>query len=269
MNQYVYRQLRYKTPISMLVIISPAKNLRSTDQSMAGSQPPRFLDQSEKLIGKLRRQSRKKLQALMKISPKLAEENYQRYQDFNPIHTSENSKAAIYTFNGDVYQGMEIDTFTKPQIKYTQDHLRILSGLYGLLKPNDLIQPYRLEMGTSIAVGRKKNLYAFWKDTLTEQLNQDIKDSGDKILLNLASDEYWKAIDSSKLDVDIIKANFKEFRNGKYMFLSYDAKRARGMMTKYVLQNKVTTIAQLKKFNTNGYVYNPELSEGNQLIFTK
>lgn len=253
----------------MLVIISPAKSLREAPSKSAMHSQPDFIEKSERVAKKLKSLSRKKLSSLMSISSTLADQNYQRFQEFTPEHTIENSQPAVLTFDGDVYKGLESENWNTSTQKYAQDHLRILSGLYGLLRPYDLIQPYRLEMGTKINVGRKKNLYEFWKTDVTQRLLDAIEEGGHSILLNLASDEYYKALDSKKIPIPIIKANFKEWRNGEYKFLSYNAKRARGFMTQFVLKNKIETVEQLKSFSEEGYAFNPELSSEQQLIFTK
>jgi cytoplasmic iron level regulating protein YaaA (DUF328/UPF0246 family) len=170
---------------------------------------------------------------------------------------------------GDVYRGLDANTLSQRGLIQAEGHLRILSGLYGVLRPFDLIQPYRLEMGTRLQIRRKKNLYEFWGTKLTESINSDVEASGSEFIINLASDEYWKAIDQNILNVPVIKINFREFRNGEYKFLSFNAKRARGLMARFLLENNITSKQDILAFNTEDYVFNPDLSQENSLIFTR
>lgn len=253
----------------MITILSPAKNLNEETPSIKNPTIPRLLEKTEMLISKLKTYSRPKLMELMKISQQLATLNHQRYRQFTMEHTRDNATPAIYTFNGDVYRGLEVETLSEPAIKYARQHLRILSGLYGVLRPQDLIQPYRLEMGTKLPVRRKKDLYQFWGNDLTELINEDIKKSGSSHVINLASDEYWSALDEKALLAPVIKVNFYEWRKGQYRFLSFNAKRARGSMTRYILENEVKDIYTLKGFDRDDYHFNEDLSDENTLIFTR
>lgn len=253
----------------MLVIISPAKSLKSDLKPSDSTHLPRFLSKSEVIVRKMSKLSKPKLKSLMHISDALAVENQARFQQFNADHDQDNSRPAVELFDGDVYKGMEVDGWNKTTHRYAQEHLRILSGLYGLLTPQDLIQPYRLEMGTKIGFGRKKNLYEFWRPDITQTLIHDMNQTKNQVLLNLASDEYWKAVDAKSLPFPVIKANFKAERDGKIKFISFDAKRARGMMAKWVFDHKIQKVEQLKAFNVANYTYREELSTEKELIFVR
>ena len=253
----------------MLTFISPAKNLKDAPEMLPKSTLPRRLEMTAKIIAKLKRQSNKSIKSLMKLSDALVALNVQRYQNFDLNHNESNSWPAITMFNGDVYQGLDTSSLGVSQFNFIAKNVRILSGLYGLLRPKDLIQPYRLEMGTKISIGRKANLYQFWQEEVTKLVKQDLEAGKHKLILNLASDEYWKCVNIKSIDVPIIKANFKEFRNGQYKFLSYDAKRARGMMLRYIIDHKIDDAHDLLGFDTAGYAFNPELSSENSLIFTR
>lgn len=253
----------------MIAVLSPAKNLNANPKSFPNHSIPRLLDESEVLIAKLKTYSKPKLEKLMGISTSLALLNQQRYQSFEKTHTLNNSSPSIFTFNGDVYQGLEPESLSDDQIEYANRHVRILSGLYGLLRPLDLMQPYRLEMGTSLPIRRKKNLYQFWGKQITELLNQDISEGGHDVIINLASDEYWKSIDESALKAPVVKVNFREWRKGQYRFLSYNAKRARGMMTRFIIENEIDQIEHLKGFDIDDYHFNDELSSEDSFIFTR
>ena len=253
----------------MIAVLSPAKSLEDNPKQFVTSSQPRLIDKSQLLINKLQKVSVVKLRKLMNISAPLALLNKRRYLDFDPNHSKENSHNAVFTFIGDVYRGLDASSFSDEELLEAQDHIRILSGLYGLLRPLDLIQPYRLEMGTSLPVRRKKNLYDFWGDDLANLLNEDALKSNSQYILNLASDEYWKAVNEKKLTLPVIKANFKEWRNGQYKFLSFNAKKARGLMAQYVVKNKIVDIEGLKGFNLEDYHYNEDLSTEKSLIFTR
>jgi len=252
----------------MKIIISPAKSLdfESKVPTSLHTQP-RFLEQAEKLNKKLKTLSRKKLSDLMKISDDLAALNYERNQTWQTPFTKENSKQAIYAFTGAVFQGIDVQTLSEEKIPLLQENLRILSGLYGLLKPLDLIQPYRLEMGTRLKVGTKDNLYKFWDDTVAKALNDELAD--DELLVNLASTEYFKVIPKKVLKVDMITPVFKDFKNGEYKTIMTYAKMARGYMVRYIIENNVKTIEDLKGFNVEKYRFSEELSKGNELVFTR
>lgn len=254
----------------MLIIISPAKTLdfqkeiSNTDFSI-----PENLAKSELLVNTLKKKSPKKLSELMNISPKLAQLNHGRFQEWHLPFSHDNARQSVFVFKGDVFVGLDIDRFLREDLNYAQDHLRILSGLHGLLKPLDLIQPYRLEMGTKLKYRRKNNLYEFWGDLITEMLQSAIDSQNDDILINLASDEYFKSIKTKKLKANIITPVFKDFKNGEYKFLSFFGKKARGMMTRYILLNKINKVDDLKFFEEDGYYYNDNLSKGNELVFTR
>ncbi|MDX1684168.1 MAG: peroxide stress protein YaaA [Saprospiraceae bacterium] len=253
----------------MITVLSPAKNLNTDIERKVQYSQPRHLKQSAQLISKLRTFSKPKLQDLMSISKDLALLNQQRYQAYDEVHSLDNSTPAVFTFSGDVYRGLEAEHLDDKTLDYMNDHLRILSGLYGILRPFDLIQPYRLEMGTSLPVRRKKNLYEFWGDTLTNTLNEDIRASKSSHVVNLASDEYWSAINTKQLTVPVIKVNFLEWRKGKYRFLSFNAKRARGMMTRFIMEERIEEPENLIGFDIDNYHYNSDLSDERTYIFTR
>ncbi|MCH9659825.1 MAG: peroxide stress protein YaaA, partial [Bacteroidetes bacterium] len=208
---------------------------------------------------KLESKSKKSIGTLMHLSDNLAELNYQRYKDFSVPFTKENARPAVFAFNGDVYQGLDAYTLPKGKLDKLQASLRILSGMYGLLRPLDLMQPYRLEMGTSLKVGRKKNLYEFWKKTLTLQLNDELKEG--ELFLNLASNEYFKALDPKELKVPVVSPVFKDFKNGKLKIISFFAKKARGSMTRYCIDTDASTYEDILGFNYDGYAYSEEYTQ--------
>lgn len=254
----------------MISIISPAKTLDfDTETPVKTTSQPEFVKESEKIISKLKRTSRRKISNLMDLSRQLTELNYERYQNWEPDFNSENSRQAIYAFKGDVYLGLDAYSLNVNEISFSQEHLRILSGLHGILRPLDLIQPYRLEMGTDLKIGRRENLYQFWKDKIYKELNKAIEESGSKILLNLASDEYFNAVDTKKLKAEIAKCVFKDFKNGQYKVLSFFAKKARGQMARFIMQNKVNDLEGLKNFQTDGYLYSEEESSKNKFVFLR
>ncbi len=252
----------------MKIIISPAKSLdfESKVPTSLHTQP-RFLEQSEKLNKKLKTLSKKKLSDLMSISDDLARLNYERNQEWKTPFTPKNAKQAIYAFTGAVFQGIDVNSIGEEKLPLLQDRLRILSGLYGLLKPLDLIQPYRLEMGTRLKVGRKDNLYKFWDITLAKSLNNELKE--DELLINLASTEYFKVLPKKALKVPMITPVFKDFKNGQYKTIMTYAKMARGFMVRYIIDNNVQTIDELKGFDIEGYGFSEEMSKGNELVFTR
>ena len=252
----------------MKIIISPAKSLDF--ESNAPTQlytQPRFLEQSEKLSKKLKTISKKKLGELMKISDDLAALNYDRNQTWQTPFTVDNAKQAIYAFTGAVFKGIDVASLSEEKIPELQEKLRILSGLYGLLKPLDLIQPYRLEMGTKLPVGSTENLYKFWDHTLVDSLNEELADK--ELLVNLASTEYFKALPKKALKVPMITPVFKELKNGEYKIVMTYAKTARGLMVRYILDNNIQTIAGLKGFNIDNYRFSEALSTENDLVFTR
>lgn len=254
----------------MLIVISPAKTLKmDINATIDFYSMPKYLDQSQKIADTLKKKSVKKLEAIMGISTQLAQLNYERFQQWHTPYNSDNAKQAIFAFRGDVYTGLDVDNLSLSDLEYTQGHLRILSGLYGVLKPMDLILAYRLEMGTHITIGRKKNLYDFWGKIITAGINSSLEDQNDNILINLASNEYFKSIDKKLLNAQIITPVFKDFKNGEYKMISFFAKKARGMMSRYILLNKLKSIDDLKHFEEDGYFYNENLSKEYAPVFTR
>lgn len=244
----------------MKIVVSPAKSLdlESKLPTSRGTQP-KFLAEAETLNSKLERKSKKAIGELMSISDSLAELNYHRYKDFSTPFTKKNARPAVYTFAGDVYQGLDAYTIPESKIELLNDTLRILSGMYGILRPLDLIQPYRLEMGTRLKINKKNNLYEFWGDQVTNALNDELEDG--ELLLNLASQEYFKVIDSKKIKVPVISPVFKDFKNGKLKIISFYAKKARGSMARYVINNDIKTLSGLKGFDCDGYGYSEQHTE--------
>ncbi|MCF6170042.1 MAG: peroxide stress protein YaaA [Bacteroidales bacterium] len=254
----------------MLTIISPAKTLdmKAETNSQVKSQPA-LLDKSRKLIALLKKKKAEELSQLMGISPKLAQLNFERFQEWVTPHVIEKSRPAVFAFRGEVFTGLNIDTFSEVDLTYTQNHLRILSGLYGLLRPMDSIMAYRLEMGTKLSVGQKKNLYEFWGDEITGQLNKALKADKSGIVVNLASNEYFKSIHAKKLNAWIITPVFKDNKNGQYKVISFFAKKARGHMLRFILKNKLSKPEDLKHFEEDGYYFNDSLSNQNTFTFTR
>lgn len=254
----------------MLLLISPAKTLDFDSPACTEMfSQPELLEYAEPLVDKLKKMSPKKLEDLMSISNKLAIMNADRYQNWQPPFTPDNAKQAVLAFKGDVYQGLEAEDFTQADFDFAMKHLRILSGLYGLLKPLDLIQPYRLEMGTKLPVNRKKNLYEYWGNTITNHINDAVDHLGHKHILNLASQEYYKAVKPKELKVPVIHVDFKEEKNGQYKLISFYAKKARGLMSKFIIKNQISDIAQIKSFNYEGYGFNDILSTEDHWVFTR
>ena len=252
----------------MKIIISPAKSLDFENKAPTSLYTqPLFLEKSEKLNKKLKTLSKKKLSELMKISDDLSALNYNRNQTWQTPFTSENAKQAIYAFTGEVFRGIDVNSLQEEKLPLLQNNVRILSGLYGLLKPLDLIQPYRLEMGTKLKVGRKDNLYKFWDDTVAKALNKELED--DELLVNLASTEYFKVISKKVLKVPMITPVFKDFKNGQYKTIMTFAKKARGLMVRYIIDNNVKTIEELKAFNIDNYRFSEAMSSENDLVFTR
>lgn len=253
----------------MKIVISPAKSLDY--ESPLPTQlytEYGFQKQSIAIDKVLKKKKPKQLMELMSISDKLADLNWQRNQDRNVAEiTSENGRPAIYAFNGDVYIGLDAYTLSEDKIKVLQEKLRILSGLYGLLKPLDLMQPYRLEMGTKLPIGKNKNLYEFWKTTITKQLNSELEKG--ELFVNLASNEYFDAVDVKKLKVPVITPEFKDYKDGKLKMISFFAKKARGMMVRFIIETNAETIEDLKAFNYEGYAFDANLSTEKKLIFTR
>lgn len=254
----------------MLMVISPAKDL---DFSPAPRQTlwtqPDFLPDAAALIEVCRRLTPADLSRLMHISDKLAGLNVARFASWHLPFAPDNAKAALFAFNGDVYQGLQAQSLTDPQLDYAQQHLRILSGLYGVLRPLDLMQPYRLEMGTGLANPRGKDLYQFWGDRVTRLLNQQLEQSQAPFLLNLASQEYFKVVKPKQLAKPLLNVHFKDQKNGQYKIISFFAKKARGLMARYVIEHKVDSVEALQNFCVAGYRYSPELSKAHELTFLR
>ncbi|QLB21424.1 hypothetical protein A6B43_07775 [Vespertiliibacter pulmonis] len=254
----------------MLAVISPAKTLdfETNVEGFAFSQP-QLTAYSQDLIDICKQFTPAELASLMSISDKLASLNIARFAQWHIEHTIQNAKPALFAFKGDVYTGLEAETLNHCEVEYAQSHLRMLSGLYGLLKPLDLMQPYRLEMGTKLANPKGKDLYHFWGNIITDHLQNAIDEQGDNILLNLASDEYFSAVKKERLTAKIIKPIFLDEKNGKFKIISFYAKKARGMMVRYLLKTKPTKIEQLKEFNFGGYWFDEESSTATELVFKR
>ncbi len=253
----------------MKIVLSPAKSLNFEDKlpTDRGTQP-QFLETAAQINRKLARMSKNDISELMSISDKLADLNYTRYQDFQESHTKKNSRPAMYAFDGDVYTGLDAYSIPTDKLDRLQDTLRILSGLYGILRPLDLIQPYRLEMGTKLAIERKDDLYALWKESVTESLNRELRD--DELFLNLASNEYFGAVDKKKLKVSVITPVFKDWKNDKLKVISFFAKKARGMMVRYIIDTGAETMEDLKGFNYDSYSFSEEhTKKTNELVFVR
>jgi len=243
----------------MKIVISPAKSLDyKSDLPTLKETQPIFLEKADILNTKMASKSKSAVGKLMGISDNLAELNYQRYQDFSIPFTKENARPAVYAFSGDVYTGLDAYSLTEDKIEKMQNSLRILSGMYGVLKPLDLMQPYRLEMGTRLKINQKKNLYEFWGNTVTEALNNELEDG--ELFLNLASQEYFKVIKPANLKVPIISPVFKDYKNGKLKIISFFAKKARGSMVRYILDSNAQTLDDIKGFNTDGYGFSEEFT---------
>jgi len=253
----------------MIFLISPAKTLDYSDTNIKDFSIPRLLDQSDRLVSSLKKKSKKSIQSLMNVSENIAELNVERYQQYDTPFTLANSKQAVLAFKGDVYTGMNTDSFDTSDLQFAQNHLRILSGLYGLLKPLDLMQPYRLEMGTKLKTTRGKNLYEFWKNRITDTLNEDLDSTNSELVVNLASQEYFKSVKTSKLSKPLLNIQFKELRNGKYKIVSFSAKKARGMMCHYAIKNRISDPELLKGFDYENYTFNERMSTENEWLFTR
>ena len=254
----------------MLIVISPAKTLDfETPPGLPAFTMPDFLDDSAELIDELRGYEPYRLSDLMGISPKLAELNSNRYHDWSLPFTSGNAKQAALAFKGDVYTGLDADTLDEEDLQFAQERLRILSGLYGVLKPLDLMQPYRLEMGTKLKTRRGKDLYAFWDDRINAAIGAELSRQENPVLVNLASNEYFKSVQPEKLKARIITPTFKEERNGEYKFISFTAKKARGLMSRYIILNRLSDPEGLRGFDLEGYRYNDDLSVDDRPVFTR
>ncbi|AMH17960.1 uncharacterized UPF0246 family protein [Hafnia paralvei ATCC 29927] len=256
----------------MLIIISPAKTL-DYESPLATTRftQPELLDHSAELMEYCRELTPAQIGSLMKISDKLAGLNAARFAEWQPNFTPQNARQAILAFKGDVYTGLHAEDFSEQDFDFAQQHLRMLSGLYGLLRPLDLMMPYRLEMGIKLHNAKGNDLYSFWGDLLTEKLNQQLKEQGDDVLINLASDEYFKAVKPAKLDGQLIKPVFLDEKGGKFKVISFYAKKARGLMSRFIIQNQLTQPDQLKDFNLEGYFFDEEKIDksGSELIFKR
>lgn len=252
----------------MKFLISPAKTLDTTSKpSVSEYSQPRFLTQSQQLIDTIKPYTPAQIASLMKLSDKLATLNVERYQTWDKAHSTDNSRPAVYTFMGDVYTGLDAYSLSPEEMNYAQDHLRILSGLYGLLKPLDLMQAYRLEMGTRLENQKGTNLYQFWGDTIVDSLNEELSEG--ELLVNLASNEYFKAVNTKRLKTTLISPNFLDEKNGQFKVISFYAKKARGLMSRYLIENRCETIEELKRFDLAGYRYDAERSTKHEPIFIR
>lgn len=240
----------------MIIVISPAKTLDFEPINVGLSTSPSFLDESKVLIGELQEKEPKDIASLMSLSDKLATLNYDRYQNWEgQRQLNSNAKQAMFVFQGDVYKGLEADTFNEEDIEFSQKHLRILSGLYGSLKPLDVVEPYRLEMGTKLLNPKGKNLYEFWGEKITDMIVKEISENGSNTLINLASEEYFKSLSNIKNKINVISPIFKDYKNGKFKIISFYAKKARGLMAKYIIKNQITDPKDLIDFDLDGYKF--------------
>ncbi|MED5491876.1 MAG: peroxide stress protein YaaA [Pseudomonadota bacterium] len=254
----------------MLMVISPAKTLDyDTPPVIDKSTQPRFVEHSVELIEVLREKSPQDIAKLMSLSDKLASLNVARYGSWERESTPQNAKQALLAFKGDVYTGLNAEDFSSDDFAFAQQHLRMLSGLYGLLRPLDLMQPYRLEMGTKLTNPRGKDLYTFWGERISQWLNEDLEAQGDQVLLNLASQEYFGAVKLKALNARVIDTVFKDQKNGQYKIISFYAKKARGLMARYVIKERLQDPEGLKDFNLDGYRFDAASSSENQLVFLR
>lgn len=252
----------------MKYLISPAKTLDLESQAPVETHTiPNFLDQAKSLINTIKPYTPSDIASLMKLSDKLATLNVERYQDWSKDHSTQNSRQAVFTFMGDVYTGLDAYSLSEAQIQYAQSHLRILSGLYGLLKPLDLMQPYRLEMGTKLKNEKGENLYHFWSDVIAPALNTELEEG--ELLVNLASTEYFKAVDKKVIKTAIVTPNFLDEKNGQYKVISFYAKKARGLMVRYLIESGAESIEDIKGFNLAGYRYDSERSKPLEPVFIR
>jgi cytoplasmic iron level regulating protein YaaA (DUF328/UPF0246 family) len=255
---------------AMLIVVSPAKTLDyDTPAKTTVLTQPDYLDKSQELISRLRQLSSLDISELMKVSTKIADLNFDRYESWDKRFTEKNAKQAVLAFKGDVYTGLNAETFSAKDFTFAQQHLRILSGLYGLLRPLDLMQPYRLEMGTKLSTAHGKNLYEFWGSTITEGLNAQLKKIKADTLINLASNEYFKAVKPKELKGEIITPAFKEFKDGDYKMIGIYAKKARGMLSRYIIKHQLSDPQDIKAFDEEGYKFSKKLSQGNTWVFSR
>ena len=254
----------------MLSILSPAKTLDyETAPTTKKSSQPLFTDQAASLVESARKMNPGDIQDLMGVSEKIATLNHERFMNWEPDFSLNNAKQSVLAFKGDVYTGLQAETLSAGELAFAQKHLRILSGLYGLLRPLDLMQPYRLEMGLPFTNAGGKNLYEFWGDCITDTLGQQLKASGSPVLVNLASNEYFKVLKRKSLDAEVITPQFRDLKNGQYKMISFFAKKARGVMARYIIQKGLNEPEELKRFKGDGYYYSLEQSEGNNWVFLR
>ena len=254
----------------MIIVLSPAKTLDYEFETDGNHSVPSFLSQSSKLIGQLKKKEPKDIASLMGLSDKLATLNYDRYQSWTASKKASNdSKPSLLVFKGDVYQGLQAEDLTKKEMNFAQKHVRILSGLYGILRPLDLMKPYRLEMGTKLETSQGKNLYEFWGDKIQKNVLDELKNQKSDLLINLASKEYFTVLGKVPEDVNVISPAFKDYKNGKYKIISFYAKKARGLMARWIIQNKVTDFENLKDFDAEGYKYSKAESTSTTPVFLR
>ena len=254
----------------MLTVLSPAKKLsKECFVKTNNHNLPQFLDDSVDLVKELKKMTPPEYISLMGISKNLAELNWERMQEWNKTFTPDNSREAIFSFMGDTYSGLNAESLTNQDLEFAQNNVRILSGLYGLLRPLDLMKPYRLEMGTKFSNKRGKNLYDYWDDSLANYINEDLSDHNENVVVNCASVEYFKAIDRPSLEPKIITPQFKDMKNGTYKMISFFAKKARGMIARFIFQNRIESAKDILAFNLGGYSYNVSLSTPTQPVFTR
>jgi len=253
----------------MLLLISPAKNLASKPVIYKEKTEIYFQKESMELISSLKKLNADEISKLMNLSPKLGELNFERFQKWQFPFSEINASTALFMFQGDVYKGLSAENFNNKELEFAQKHLRILSGLYGVLKPFDLILPYRLEMGTKLKHKSKNNLYEFWGNKILQKIENDIVEQGDKILINLASDEYFKSINAKKIHAEVFTPVFKEYKNNEYVQTVFFVKRARGLMCRYIIKNNIHNTEDLKGFDYERYMFNESLSKKNEFVFTR
>jgi|TARA_Y100001949_G_scaffold39929_1_gene32341 hypothetical protein len=254
----------------MLTVLSPAKKLSNECYSDTESpQPPQFLNQSEELVAQLKQMDPVDLMSLMGISENLATLNWERMKSWNKSFKPDNSREAVYSFQGDTYIGLDVETLGFDDLQFAQDNIRILSGLYGILRPLDLMMPYRLEMGTKLKNRLGNNLYEYWNDRLAHSFNKELKSHGRNIVINCASVEYFKSIDRPALGAKVITPQFKEIKEGKLRMISFFAKRARGMMARFIIQNRIENEKDILAFNLGGYTFDYSLSTPLEPVFTR
>ncbi|MEO9966597.1 MAG: peroxide stress protein YaaA [Reichenbachiella sp.] len=254
----------------MIAVISPAKTLDFENEIQFDSHTlPRFSTQTNKLIREMRQRKEEELMSMMDVSENIAQLNVKRYKNYRQQHSLDNSRPSVHAFKGDVYIGLDVDQLDSSDFEFAQSHLRILSGLYGLLRPMDIIQPYRLEMGTSVSIGDYTSLYGYWGDQIVKLMHKDLKEQEDEIIVNLASKEYFKALNRKRLKARVINVDFLDFNKNDYKVISFFAKKARGMMARYIIKNRISNPEDLKGFDYEGYYFEPTNSKDNHLVFRR